>query len=460
MIEKHKILIVDDKLENLTMYCNMLKSIDADLITADNGNDAVKISIDQNIDLLLVDIQMPNMCGYEACKHIKQEEKNKFLPIIFITGEKVDNSLIEKCYKVGAVDFLKRPIRQKLLIEKVRYLLKVRKNRIKLMKSITALSLSEEKYHTLIEATNTGYLIVNSKGEVVDANKEYVRLSGNNKLSEILGRNVLEWTADYDHERNKNEIKKCLKNGFVFGLEIDYIGAQNDVIPIEINAKVIYSKDTFQILTLCRDISKRRNAENSLKKTITEVEKAHKHAIYMLAIASEYKDKTTADHISKIISLTTELALELGIEPDKAEKMGFDSQLHDLGKLGIPDSILLKPGKLTESEFEIIKKHTIIGSKIIGDDDWFYESKQIALLHHEKWDGTGYPKGLAGDAIPLAARIVAVVDVFNALISKRPYKDAWPMKKAVNQIEKESGTHFDPDIVNAFLSLNKIKKLL
>jgi HD-GYP domain-containing protein (c-di-GMP phosphodiesterase class II) len=189
------------------------------------------------------------------------------------------------------------------------------------------------------------------------------------------------------------------------------------------------------------------------KKSEAELEKAHKHSIYMLAVASEYKDKKTGEHIKRISRMTTGLAIALGVNPKQAEQMGADSVLHDLGKLGIADNILLKPGKLTEKEFEIIKRHTLIGARIIGNDKSFKQASQIALFHHERWDGNGYQNGLKGMEIPLAARIVALVDVFDALTNQRPYKMAWPMEKSIIEIKQGAGTQFDPRVVSAFLDL-------
>ncbi|MCP4177873.1 MAG: HD domain-containing protein [bacterium] len=206
---------------------------------------------------------------------------------------------------------------------------------------------------------------------------------------------------------------------------------------------------------------KKDNEKSEEFKTIYEIlkvsnkktEDAHKHAIYMLAIASDNKDHGTGEHINRIKEMTIKLALKLGIAPKLVEKMGTDSILHDLGKIAIPDNILLKTGKLTDEESEIMKLHTVKGANIIGDDKWFIQARQIALYHHEKWDGSGYPEGLKGKAIPLAARIVAIVDVFDALTSRRPYKESWTCEKAIEKIKINSGTHFDPKIVEAFLSL-------
>lgn len=199
----------------------------------------------------------------------------------------------------------------------------------------------------------------------------------------------------------------------------------------------------------------RKKAEGKLQEVYVELEDAHKHAMYMFAIVSEYRDPEMSGHIKCIGLMVTDLALEMGIEPETAERMGIDSLLHDLDKLGISDSILLKREKLTFDEFVIVKQHPLIGAQIIGDNEWFAQTRQISLYHHEKWDGSGYPKGLKGDDIPLTARIVAVADVFDALVTKRAYKKIWTIEEAVLEIKRESGMHFEPKVVNAFLSLHK-----
>ena len=176
-------------------------------------------------------------------------------------------------------------------------------------------------------------------------------------------------------------------------------------------------------------------------------------ALKMLAIASEFKDECTGDHIGRIQHYSTAIALELGMDADASKELGEASILHDIGKLGIPDQLLQKPGKLTPEEFIVIKKHSQIGSNILGQDRWFELARGIALHHHERWDGAGYPGGLIGENIPLAARIVAVVDVFDALTHKRPYKEAWSVADARAEIERSAGTQFDPAVVQAFLRL-------
>jgi putative two-component system response regulator len=153
--------------------------------------------------------------------------------------------------------------------------------------------------------------------------------------------------------------------------------------------------------------------------------------------------------------MAVELATTLRLPEDDIELIARTAPLHDVGKIGVPDQILLKPGRLTPQEFELVKVHTTIGAQILAGEQFplLRMAERIALTHHERWDGTGYPKGLAGDSIPLEGRIVAVADVFDALINERPYKRAWPFEEAVAEIAQQRARQFDPDVVEAFLSV-------
>lgn len=175
--------------------------------------------------------------------------------------------------------------------------------------------------------------------------------------------------------------------------------------------------------------------------------------VQRLARAAEYRDNETGNHILRMAQVSTLLAKSLGWSPTDCELMSHASPMHDVGKIGIPDAILLKPGKLEPDEFKLMQTHTEIGAEILGGDesDLLALARIIALSHHEKWDGTGYPQGLAGAAIPMAGRIVAAADVFDALTSVRPYKDAWPTERAVRYMTESAGTHFDPEVIDHFL---------
>ncbi len=190
-----------------------------------------------------------------------------------------------------------------------------------------------------------------------------------------------------------------------------------------------------------------------LKTANQELQESYLDTIHRLALAAEYKDEDTGDHIIRMGRYSALIAEKLGLPSKQVQNILYASPMHDVGKIGIPDNILMKPGKLTDEEFETMKAQTTIGAKILAHSKSkiLKVAEQIALYHHEKWNGTGYPHGLSGNTIPLTARIVALADTFDALTSKRPYKEPYPVKVACDIIKKERGEHFDPAIVDVFL---------
>ncbi len=178
-------------------------------------------------------------------------------------------------------------------------------------------------------------------------------------------------------------------------------------------------------------------------------------------LSAEYRDDEIGQHMRRVGMLSALLALVMGRSPREIALLRLAAPLHDVGKVSVPDHILRKPGRLTETEFNQMKLHTFIGGQILSGSRFaaLQVASQIALSHHERWDGTGYPQGLAGDAIPLSARITAIADVFDALTHARPYKKAWNLRKAIEAIEQESGRHFDPALAPAFLSVLRAEGL-
>lgn len=186
----------------------------------------------------------------------------------------------------------------------------------------------------------------------------------------------------------------------------------------------------------------------------TEVVRAReRETLLRLARAGEYRDATTGNHVLRIARCARALACRLGLHEEGCVDIELAAPMHDIGKVGIPDSILLKPGRLTAAEWEVMRRHTLIGYEILKDSPsrFLKLGAEIALAHHERFDGGGYPHGLAGESIPLAARIVSVVDVFDALISARPYKRPWTPEEALREIQADAGTRFDPRCVEAFV---------
>jgi putative two-component system response regulator len=187
-----------------------------------------------------------------------------------------------------------------------------------------------------------------------------------------------------------------------------------------------------------------------------ELDQTRFESVERLARLAEYRDDATYEHPQRVGRTAALLAERLGLAPDVVEGIRRAAPLHDVGKVGVPDRILLKPSRLTAAEFELMKSHTLIGAEILAGSTWpvLQLAEEIALSHHERWDGTGYPDGKLEDAIPIAGRIVIVADNFDALTHSRPYADAWDPDKAAAEIRRQSGQHFDPEVVEAFGTLD------
>ena len=246
---------------------------------------------------------------------------------------------------------------------------------------------------------------------------------------------------------------QCMREG-----AYDYLVKPFNMDEVAINASRALEKR--------RLVLENRTYQHHLEEMVAERTKKLKHAInkirlssldtiHRLARAAEYKDEDTGDHIKRMSQYSASIARKMGLSNQEVENILYAAPMHDVGKIGIPDRILLKPGKLDNDEWEIMKKHTAIGAEILqgSDAEFIRLAEMIAFTHHEKWDGTGYPKGLRGEDIPIAGRIVAIADVFDALTSNRPYKPPYPVKESLDIIIEGSGKHFDPDIVGAFFGI-------
>jgi putative two-component system response regulator len=195
--------------------------------------------------------------------------------------------------------------------------------------------------------------------------------------------------------------------------------------------------------------------EQSVRERTRELDDARREILARLALAGEYRDDATHQHAQRVGRTAALLAQEIGLPEDDVELMRRAAPLHDIGKIGISDAVLLKPGPLTDDEFDHIKTHTTIGADLLADSaiPILQAAHVIALTHHERWDGSGYPNGLRGAEIPRHGRIVAVADVFDALTHERPYKRAWPIDQALAEMSSQRGRHFDPDIIDVFVTL-------
>lgn len=195
--------------------------------------------------------------------------------------------------------------------------------------------------------------------------------------------------------------------------------------------------------------------EDLVQERTIELEAARLDLLERLALAAEFRDYVTGRHTQRVGQFASLLAEKLGLPRAEVDLIERAAPLHDVGKIGIPDRILLKPGRLSRAEFDAMKEHVKVGAQLLarGHSELLHLAEEIALTHHERWDGSGYPRGLAGDEIPVVGQVVAVADVFDTLINERPYKEAWPLEKAVAEIQRQRGRWFAPRLVDAFMEV-------
>ncbi len=336
-------------------------------------------------------------------------------------------------------------------------------------KAEEALMLSEKKYRSILESIEEGYFEVDLKGNFNFINDATSRILGYSR-DELVGMNYRKYSR-YDNSKKMFRVfNKVYTSGNTANVS-DYEIMKKDGSIKYLEFSVSPMKDQKKIPIgfrgVARDVTENLKAENKRRELENKLHNVRAATILGLAKLSEYRDKGTGEHLERIREYAKMVALEMaGLPAYKdyiTEKYIDDiyqsSILHDIGKVGIQDSVLLKPGKLNSEEFDIIKRHTVLGGDAIAEIESQIEGrsflilgKEIAYCHHEKWDGTGYPKGLKGEDIPLSARMVAIADVYDALTTKRFYKEAFSHAKSREIIISLKGSHFDPDVVDAFLA--------
>ncbi|MFQ3580816.1 MAG: HD domain-containing phosphohydrolase [Chloracidobacterium sp.] len=215
-------------------------------------------------------------------------------------------------------------------------------------------------------------------------------------------------------------------------------------------------RNMIEVRLLHNDVREQnRHLEEKVRERTHQLRETQLEIVRRLGRAAEYRDNVTGMHVIRMSHYCAELARAIGWKEEACEMLLHASPMHDIGKIGIPDRILLKEGKLTAEEWEVMKSHAAIGAELLSGSTspLMQMAMEIALSHHEKWDGSGYPQGLKGEEIPIVGRIVALCDVFDALTTERPYKQAWPVEDVIAELDRQSGKHFDPDLVETFKSI-------
>lgn len=283
---------------------------------------------------------------------------------------------------------------------------------------------------------------------------------------ELCSRPFIDFVHPEDRERTQAEAAKLADVGTdTISFRNRYRSKSGEYRWLEWQCHAVAAEE--RIYATARDVSVQQRAEATLQSQSELLERnvgdrtqaldeARVETLQRLALAAEFRDDNTHQHTERVGRTAALIARQLGLSQDTVALMRRAAPLHDIGKIGIADAILLKPGKLTADEFQLMQQHVGIGARILADGKFavLQLAREIALTHHEHWDGSGYPSGLAREAISLGGRIVAVADVFDALTHDRPYKEAWPLEDAVAEVERLAGCQFDPDVVEAFAALD------
>ncbi|MFZ0391999.1 MAG: HD domain-containing phosphohydrolase, partial [Calditrichia bacterium] len=469
--EEPRILIIDDEYYLGLMLAQALNN-DGFMATAVTDVDsAINWLQKDSFELVVSDIFLPGKNGMDLFNHVQKNHIDA--PFIFMTGNP-DLEIAVNFLTSGGYDYIVKPFMIPDFIKKVKSVIRLHaqkkkeQNLVKDLRSLLAKRLSELKiYHDAFESTDDGVIITDMDGIIVRVNRGFEKISGlkSNELQQkhlnvlqpvLLPDLLFEKIVVSIHQENRWKMQMITQTR-----QEDDVFLNISFYPIRNEAGQIFAYAGF-----FKDVTNQRQVEQAYIRSLRQMNRAQEAVIFGLARLAEHRDQDTGYHLERIRSYCKTLALKLReaglyssrIDDEFIQMLWRTAPLHDIGKVSIPDYILLKNEKLTDPEFEIMKSHTTVGYHIIhsiseqyGEMPFTKIGTEITHCHHEKWNGTGYPRKLKGDKIPLSARILAIADVYDALTSKRTYKDAFSHTRALEIMRKERGKHFCPDILDIFL---------
>jgi response regulator RpfG family c-di-GMP phosphodiesterase len=494
MNEDLKILVVDDEEIILTVFREYLEATkNYTVLTATDGFEALEIIKSEEIDCCFTDISMPKLDGLELTKRIHLYDNT--IPVIIMTGNPSMDNAIETL-KNGVVDFLTKPIKmhklhriiKKVMMErslfvdnillkeeaqKNRKLLSINQELQQKIKEVESMNLILQQLDQAKSSKDLFSTLVDLSGEITSCDEAHFCIFTQKMTSPEI---ITSFVRDKDKAIadagfvERDIIKKVADDGVPFLIRKNNGNGSVMVIPLKIRSKV------FGILSLLIGAGRGCFSDKDLyfsnflaQKASFSIENLALYeniyenlfsTLYAFVETIEARDPYTKQHSTRVSRYAMSIAREIGCSQEEIDELNVSGNLHDIGKIGIPDSILLKPGRLTDEEYEVIKKHPVIGSNIIGHFNMWSLEEKIIRHHHERWDGKGYPDNMKEKEIPFLSRILSVSDVYDALTSDRSYRKRMQEDVALNIIIENAGSQFDPEIVDVFLKLHTQGKII
>ncbi|HOK57064.1 MAG TPA: response regulator [bacterium] len=457
---KERILIIEDNREITELIVNILTLNKFIVDYVFSGNEGIEKTKKENYHLVILDLQLPDIDGFKVLEEIKKNNEN--LPVIILTGFGTTENIV-KAIKIGADDFIEKPFDINDFIEKVKKYIKLSslekeltefrliESILQLNRTIISLSDLDTLLNTVIQIIDNlfspdriGIYLYNSE------NKNYVLKKYKFKNLQQKIKIVYKDSEIKELFREKGFLIEELRD--IHNLKILIKGKEKDIGIFEITFKEdrkVKEEEInfFEAFSIQIGIG----IENAL--LLEMLQNSYINAISSLIMSLEAKDKYTKGHSEEVVYYSLLIGKKLGLKDEELEILKNSSYLHDLGKLGIKDDILLKPGKLNKEEFEIIKQHPLITLKILEPLNLRKEEIEACLYHHERIDGSGYPFGLKDEKIPIYAKIIAVADAYSAMTSERPYRNKMSKEEAIEELRRCAGIYFDRDIVELFIEI-------
>ncbi|MCB2185468.1 MAG: response regulator [Deltaproteobacteria bacterium] len=490
-------LIVDDEASNLALMEELFAVHGARVEGVQEGATALTLARSQRPDLILLDIMMPGMDGYEVCRRLKADEATRRIPVVMITGlGQLDDKI--KGLEAGADDFLSKPVNSAELLTRCRSLLRVKELNDELEGAYQRLAGIATFTNTLLRSFDPYQFNVHDNmdrlmdfllgaGSFEATRPERVILLSATPQGDWTGWAYYRANDQMDHRPLARELSAAGlesvfrgKNLFWVNLEEEPgLGFRRDPLWAHVGEKPplknIVGYRSNEVALLATDFGKTVGTYDAqvlsslagtihlflktISSQIQEVERAFLYTISALARAAEMHDEDTGMHIARVNAYAALVAETLGCQEGFVQVLGYSAQMHDVGKLHVHPDVLMKKGPLDAREWAEVKLHTVHGARILGDDPRLAMAREVALSHHEHWDGSGYPYGLAREDIPLSGRITMLADVYDALRSPRAYKPPFSHARAVEIITRGDDRlkpgWFDPRVLEAFASLER-----